>query len=123
MSVTWTRTCGYTMTHEPGRIRQDEEGERIELVFWFAQHMLAKLRKNADKGDWNTEFMMLHRRMVSEALELSFAIQEYCKGTTSGVTQYNLALLDDIIEEAADTANFAAFIADKARRYKEQINP
>ena len=74
------------------------------VVDWFNGQMLSKLNCHEYKGfSWRGESAnWLYGRMVSECVELRKAIREKDK--------------DEIISEAADVANFAMMIADKARR-------
>ena len=73
-----------------------------KLVNDFASDMFEKLRKNAHKAHWNTvDQSWLLGRLKVEVEELSNAINH----TPS-----------EIIQECADVANFAAMIADNARK-------
>ena len=69
----------------------------------FAARMSAKLRQNEHKGSWdNCNYDYLLNRLRQETEELAEAI---AGGTAT-----------DVIDEAADVANFAMMIADVARK-------
>ena len=70
-----------------------------ELVQWFGDHMLAKLRENAHKGHWSTvDAQQLLEMLRAEVVELGEAF--------AGES------IEAIVRECADVANFAAMIAD-----------
>ncbi|MGG4288345.1 hypothetical protein ABEW81_11165 [Priestia megaterium] len=72
-------------------------------VKWFADQMEEKLRENDHKGGWeDCDYGYLIPRLGEEVNELVQAI-------VSGQTV-------SIVKEAADVANFAMMIADKAKR-------
>lgn len=74
--------------------------EEVRAVDNFTRHMLCKLRVNSDKGRWHTvDFRYLMRRLREEVEELQAAVDGGRKG-------------QDIVDECADVANFAMFIAD-----------
>ncbi len=73
-----------------------------EVVKWFAEQMEAKLQKHDDRGGWHQcEQGWLLVRLTDEAVELMEAIKKSDR--------------EAVISEAADVANFAMMIADKAR--------
>jgi NTP pyrophosphatase (non-canonical NTP hydrolase) len=73
-----------------------------EAVRWFAQQMETKLREHDDRGGWHQcEQGWLLARLTDEAVELMEAIKKSDH--------------EAVISEAADVANFAMMIADKAR--------
>jgi len=75
---------------------------RQEIVV-FSEDMERKLKENDYKDCWSTKNIYWHiARMMGEISELQDAI-------SSGTRQ-------DIIDEAADVANYAMFIADIVRR-------
>lgn len=86
-----------------------------EIVLWFAGEMEKKLAANRHKGDaeaWRKDSPMdLHARVEDETLELWEAICDY---TNAEVKER--AMLERIIREAADVANFAMMIADQAQQ-------
>lgn len=76
-------------------------------VKWFAEQMERKLSANDHKGQWQScDAMWLLRRLKEETTELEEALLQ--------------AKFDahELINEAADIANFAMMIADNARRSK-----
>ena len=71
---------------------------------WFAERMESKLRANDHKGGWLGDDMeSLLRRLDEELRELW---HEY----------HSINRWEKFIDEAADVANFAMMVADKARR-------
>lgn len=75
-----------------------------DQVKWFAEQMEAKLQENDHKGGWeNCSVEYLLNRLNEEAQELFYATE-----TPNS--------METIIREAADVANFAMMIADKARQ-------
>lgn len=69
-------------------------------VFSFAAHMQSKLEENAHKGGWDDDSAEeLLARLVEETRELRTAIR---KGKPKA----------EVVEEAADVANFAMMIAE-----------
>ena len=78
-------------------------------VKWFAERMERKLKKNDYKGDgtsWRQgKLDPLLKRLKEETKELENEI--YCLSIDNQ---------EEIINEAADIANFAMMIADNARR-------
>jgi NTP pyrophosphatase (non-canonical NTP hydrolase) len=80
-----------------------------DTVKWFAEQMELKLRKNDHKGGWeNDDMENLSWRLHDELTELGLAIRK----------ELYTDNYDDIIEEAADVANFAMMIADLANKAK-----
>ncbi len=82
-------------------------GPSIEAVVrWFGQCMLDKLKANSHKGfTWRSDNAdELFKRLTDELMELG---DELLKPRVDK---------EKIIKECADVANFAMFIADKARR-------
>lgn len=86
----------------------------------FSRDMERKLRANEDKGGWDTcEIEWLFRRLRDEADELAGAI---------GSMLYAQAIHGDcmasraqnVIDEAADVANFAMMIADNVRKLTKE---
>lgn len=78
-------------------------------VQWFSEQMEAKLKENDHKGGWgNCGIFWLRNRLIEEVNELSAAM-DAGHNSESGLD------LKNIIREAADVANFAMMIADKAR--------
>lgn len=81
------------------RLPTMEEAAVVE----FSKHMLVKLRLNSHKGGWENETLArMLKRLNDEVVELTEALDEGDRV--------------HIIEEAADVANFAMFIADIAQR-------
>ncbi|WP_016741565.1 MULTISPECIES: hypothetical protein [Bacillales] len=81
-----------------------------EQVQWFAGRMESKLKENDHKGGWDgCGIFWLRNRLVEEVNELSDAM-DAGHNSESGLD------LNNIICEAADVANFAMMIADKARK-------
>ena len=88
-------------------------------VLRFAMAMERKLRENEHKGGWkHCEPQWLHDRLHEEASELNEA---YNDGGVTGDDGYPLSRDNDpnraiairrVLNEAADTANFAMMIAD-----------
>lgn len=79
-------------------------------VQWFAEQMESKLQENDHKGGWDDcGIFWLRNRLVEEVKELSDAM-EAGHNSESGID------LENIIREAADVANFAMMIADKAKK-------
>lgn len=82
--------------------------ERESAVDWFAERMKQKLRKpeNEAKGGWREDpFLNLLSRLNEERKEL---VAEICDDD-----KYSFDY-EAIMNEAADVANFAMFIADRA---------
>lgn len=77
-------------------------------VAWFAEQMEQKLQANDHKPDWERvdrdELDWLFIRLLEEALELHKAALYAGQGPWTK---------KDVVEEAADVANFAMMIADK----------
>ena len=72
----------------------------FNLIDWFCNPMLDKMRVNAHKAHWNTVTQQwLMERLHEEVYEL---VETLANG-------------GDVISEAADVANFAAMIADNHR--------
>ncbi|MDU0329206.1 hypothetical protein RW092_03185 [Paenibacillus sp. 3LSP] len=83
-----------------------------ESVQWFAEVMENKLRENDHKGGWDNEnIYWLWERLRDEASELLVAVD---------ATRDLYADPLNIVLEAADVANFAMMIADKARKEAKQ---
>ena len=79
-------------------------------VRWFAEQMEAKLKENDHKGGWDScGIFWLRNRLVEEVKELT-RVMEAGHNSESGLD------LENIIREAADVANFAMMIADKAKK-------
>jgi hypothetical protein len=80
--------------------------EREAVVDWFAERMKAKLRepRNEAKGGWRDDgYLELMSRLSEECRELE---TEICDPMGS---------IQMLVDEAADVANFAMMIADRAR--------
>ncbi len=74
-----------------------------DVLRWFVEVMRAKLLANEHKGGWqNDRVSDLLRRLHEETGELAEAISL-------------LALIEEIVGEAADVANFAMMIADRVK--------
>lgn len=73
-------------------------------VRWFEKFMLSKLRKNRHKGHWNSCAItyLLHRLNI-ERRELDSIYKRWLDGQ---------ATAEQVINEAADVANFAMMIAE-----------
>jgi len=70
-----------------------------ELVQWFGEHMLVKLRENTHKGHWSTlRPQVLLDGLRVEVGELADAV--------------SIESPEAIVRECADVANFAAMLAD-----------
>lgn len=83
--------------------------DRENAVDWFAERMKQKLRKpeNEAKGGWREDpFLVLLGRLNEERKELA---AELCDDDKHSFDY------EAIMSEAADVANFALFIADRAR--------
>lgn len=81
-------------------------------VAWFAQRLEAKLRANEHKGDWHDiPYIRLLWMLRREVSELQDAL---VMGPDGGVDTEN------VINEAADVANFAMMIATIAERERIQ---
>jgi NTP pyrophosphatase (non-canonical NTP hydrolase) len=79
-----------------------------EQVKWFAEQMENKLKANDHKGGWdNCNVYWLWHRIQDESGELLTAINLY---RDLGADKNN------IIEKAANVANFAMMIADIVRK-------
>lgn len=77
-------------------------------VVWFASRMEAKLRKNDHKSHWSyLSVGQLRRRLAQEFAELKRAIDREASAA-------------EIIDEAADVANFAMMIADHMKEAAEE---
>ena len=77
----------------------------------FAARMAEKLHKNDHKGTWDElSYEYLLARLRQETGELTEAIEARLPA-------------NDIIDEAADVANFAMMIADIARKRKGKTIP
>lgn len=75
-------------------------------VQWFSEQMETKLRENDHKGGWDEcSIDWLYSRLQEESRELWRAVDR---------DDFDAA---DIAREAADVANFAMMIADKARNH------
>lgn len=88
----------------PGHRISDKGGERL-LADKMARMMRRKLRRNRGKLHWREPGVSdayLMQRLADEVMELAELIDP-------GVT----ATSDEVWEEAADVANFAAMIADR----------
>ena len=84
-----------------------------EEVQWFAQVMESVLRKNDYKGGWHGvsfEFL-LDKILFEEIKELKDALETLTMGAITG------EMVDNVVNEAADIANLAMMIADKAVVY------
>lgn len=85
---------------------EQDRPDEAEAVQWFVGQMLAKLRlpENQAKESWlSMSDRDLLFRLSDEVSELLVSIQ---RGDPDR----------EVIQEAADVANFAMFIADKRRR-------
>lgn len=81
-----------------------------EEVVWFAKQMEVKLAQNDHKSHWTGE--QDYRLLAGLDSEIRELKQELIRGPNS-------MNADPIIEEAADVANMAMMIADKARKAQE----
>ncbi|MBN2162562.1 MAG: hypothetical protein JXR25_16835 [Pontiellaceae bacterium] len=107
------------------------DGPSETAVLWFAGAMLEKLRKNARKGPWSVvDGPGLIKRMREEMDELVGALYQQSLVDLSQKLNgqpppYDKASAMAVVNEAADVANFAMFIADNARRAAgiEDVNP
>lgn len=98
-----------------------------DALAWFVGEMERKLRENDDKPGWlDDSLRALHRRLGRESEELREILDRpsYLKlpdgrGNHGAVAPYEAEDLVNIIRESADIANFAAMIADNARRELE----
>jgi NTP pyrophosphatase (non-canonical NTP hydrolase) len=78
-----------------------------EPVRWFAEQMERKLKANDHKGGWDIdELWRLMDRLNQEAQELRRAFNRRPIESFSW---------QEVIDEAADVANFAMMLADRAR--------
>ena len=100
---------------DASRISQAPIGSLRPEVIAFAHHMEAKLRENDHKGGWRNDLpSVLMERLHQEAEELNAALdggkdcacREACCGHWATVKPVN------VLQEAADVANFAMMIAD-----------
>lgn len=84
-------------------------GEARPEVQWFAKQMEAKLRANDHKRHWSEchPDYLIHR-LYQEAGELWRAIEQKKPA-------------HEVIQEAADVANFAMMIADVAERWFPRV--
>lgn len=79
----------------------------------FAEEMERKLKANDHKGGWlGCSFKYLFDRMSAERRELHIVVDKCLEEQDPKVRN---DLRRKAIEEAADVANFAMFIADKMR--------
>lgn len=88
------------------------EGERAQVVEWFAERMLEKLcePRNVAKGGWrNDHFDQLLDRLDDEVYELIGEVRALNAGSPNE---------DHVIAECCDVAAFAMFVADRARQLK-----
>jgi hypothetical protein len=85
---------------------------RVEILS-FAFVMERKLKENDHKGGWeDSDTDWLIKRIADERNELKRAYDKYLN---SDELHPNIdALIQRIIDEAADVANFAMMVADKA---------
>jgi hypothetical protein len=92
-----------------------------EEVLWFAERMERKLKANDHKGHWdNCEMGYLSRRLHQEAKELSRALRKLADEIEKAAVYapiVELATIENVIDEAADCANFSMMIADNARAF------
>lgn len=80
-------------------------------VAWFAEAMEQKLQANDHKPDWSgSDTQHLVHRLLEEVLELHQA----CVVTEVQAPEMKQMCVSEIVREAADVANFAMMIADKA---------
>jgi len=85
-----------------------------EEVMWFTKQMEKKLLENDHKGGWeHCSNIMLLARLFEESEELDYALGH---PNSLGYTRRQVSSVEDSISEAADVANFAMMIADKARK-------
>lgn len=83
-----------------------------EEVLWFAKEMENKLQENDHKGGWQDEsYSSLFNMLEKEVRELCSALIDNRSAGSE---------LEDVRSEAADVANFAMMIADKARRERRR---
>jgi len=90
---------------------------RVDPVLDFAKHMIAKLEANRAKGSWeqcSVEYLL--DRIGDEIKELREAIYGVSAWGWDGEDPIDETSAKRIISEAADVANFAMMIADKAAR-------
>lgn len=84
-------------------------------MMWFNRRQLDKLTlpQNLVKGTWRgTKINQLYNLLVAEALELNEELKVMTNLTS---VAHESDVLEKIINESADIANFAMFIADVAR--------
>lgn len=97
-----------TIKHDTEAVRRALDGEpapgkRRPEVEWFADAMERKLRDNDHKRHWTHMSMQyLSMRLTQERKELYRAVAD--------------GDAEKVLAEAADVANFAMMLADKAKR-------
>jgi len=95
-----------------------EQYLRSPLIL-FAKRMEDKLRENDHKTGWlNDSMWSLFKRILDEGHELSNVIMIYEAMKESEPDASKIEMLERIIDEAADVANFAMMVADLARHAK-----
>jgi NTP pyrophosphatase (non-canonical NTP hydrolase) len=91
-----------------------DEKEFMPVLEWFKDRMAAKLGlpKNLAKRHWSNDVPAdLLLRLKEETDELENLLEIFDSG--------HEIHMEDLINEAADVANFAMMIADNARRLRE----
>lgn len=89
----------------------EDERHLRPVVKWFAEMMELNLKSNDHKGGWLSDSSKaLLKRLKEETKELGDVIKNYTS-------------FSQIIEEAADVANFAMMIADLAGKRIGQLKP
>ena len=88
----------------------------FETLHGFMLVMWEKLKKNAHKGGWSqTPLQVLSRRIVDEKVELDLAWRAFARLLDTDCSEQELCdALQRVRYEAADTANFAMMLADRA---------
>ena len=87
-------------------IKRRSKAKLKSVVKWFGEQMIGKLKDRGWKGfTWRDESgELLYGKLIKECVELRTEISRKKKSKRA------------IINECADVANFAMFIADNARR-------
>ncbi|MCK5601150.1 hypothetical protein KAR91_04720 [Candidatus Pacearchaeota archaeon] len=86
---------------------------------WFAEQMEKKLKENDDKRGWAGEKLSwMHSLLEREVKEVKAAFKDLGDASWSGDEEHINDALEEVVEEAADVANFAMMIADLANKRK-----
>ena len=91
-----------------------------EEIAWFAEQMQQKLSENEHKEHWiNNGLISLFLGMEGEVAEADDAMDGLMNALVDQPDSANIRkMVDELIRECADVANFAMMIADIARRLK-----